>query len=78
MQNQAQQAMQEEFLEVLEKYLGVEHIKISLADKWIETGPENGRAKSLKAYMENVEPYRGIVVVLQLLTISVWLLAELL
>ncbi|PMD44122.1 amidase signature enzyme [Hyaloscypha variabilis F] len=52
MQNPKQQAMQEEFLEALEKYLGVEHIKMGLSDKWMETGPADGKEKTLKVYME--------------------------
>jgi hypothetical protein len=55
MQNSSQQAMQEEFLYALEDYLGVKHTKIGLSDKWMETGPEDGKEKSLKAYMEKVK-----------------------
>lgn len=46
--------MQEEFLGILEDYLGVSHMKISLAEKWAKTGPLENRETPLKDYMRRV------------------------
>lgn len=51
--------MQEEFLQALESYLGVQHEKIGISDKWMETGPEDGKTQTLKSYMTKVSYLSG-------------------
>lgn len=54
MKNDSQQIMQEEFLDVLEKYLGVRHEKVNISERWSTTGPKNARDIPLSDFMKKV------------------------
>ena len=54
MANENQQRMQEEFLAILEDYIGIKHTKVSLVELWKSTGPEQHRNTPLKEYLATV------------------------
>ncbi|KAF2658829.1 amidase signature enzyme [Lophiostoma macrostomum CBS 122681] len=49
--NRAQQVMTGAFMKVVEDYLGIEHVEISLLDEWTKTGPEDLRDLTLIAFL---------------------------
>ena len=53
--------MYEEFLSVLEDYLGVKHTKISLKEEWERTGPVELREVGLSRYLHMVSELLNIV-----------------
>ncbi|KAF1954360.1 amidase signature enzyme [Byssothecium circinans] len=49
--NEAQQKMNEAFLQALESSLGIQHTRISLLEEWSRTAPENLRNTALTEYL---------------------------
>ncbi|KAK6527768.1 hypothetical protein TWF694_004748 [Orbilia ellipsospora] len=52
-QDKTQQAMIEEFVSVLEKFLGVKRVEINMAERWDKCPPAAANGKSLKEYLKN-------------------------
>ncbi|KKA25283.1 hypothetical protein T310_0691 [Rasamsonia emersonii CBS 393.64] len=55
--NPKQQQMTEEFIGILEEFLGISHTKISLKEKWTRSAPEDLRATPLTDYLNNTVEY---------------------
>lgn len=49
--------MTEEFIGILEEFLGISHTKISLKEKWTRSAPEDLRATPLTDYLNNVSEF---------------------
>ena len=52
--NSNQQAMVEEFISILEKFLGVKRIDFSLIDRWAKCPPVAAQGKPLREYLAKV------------------------
>jgi hypothetical protein len=52
--NPNQQAMVEEFISILERFLGTKRIEFSFIDRWNQCPPEAAKGKSLKEYLAKV------------------------
>lgn len=52
--NSTHQAMVDEFVGVLEDFLGTKRVEISLAEKWEQCPPLEANGKPLKQYMSKV------------------------
>jgi hypothetical protein len=52
--NAKHQAMVEELVSVLERFLGTKRIEFSIAERWAKCPPEEASGKSLKEYLEKV------------------------
>lgn len=50
----SQQRRTEEYVAILEKYLGTRRTEFSLEDRWLENPPDAAKNKSLKEYLGTV------------------------
>lgn len=55
--NKNQQAMVEEFVRVLENFLGVKRTEFSFADRWDKCPPAAAKGKPIKEYLARVTLY---------------------
>lgn len=46
--------MTEAFVEILEDFLGVRSVRISLSGEWLANGPRDAEGKSLKDFLAKV------------------------
>lgn len=51
MTNPVHQAIQEEFLAIVETYTGLKHEKLSITDEWARNGPDHLRHIPLSEYL---------------------------
>lgn len=54
--NNEHQRMVEEFIGVLESFLGTKRVEFSIADRWSQCPPDAAQGKSLKEYLPKVSP----------------------
>lgn len=52
--NPEHQAMVDEFISVLEKFLGTTRVEFSIAERWIQCPPAEADGKPLKKYLAKV------------------------
>ncbi|EGX45092.1 hypothetical protein AOL_s00173g193 [Orbilia oligospora ATCC 24927] len=57
MKNDAQQAMVESFLKILENYVGIKHEKVSIAAEWLKSGPEDVRHLTVVEFLAKTGYY---------------------
>lgn len=53
-QNQAQQALLEQYVSILEEFLGVKRTTFSFVERWAEKPPAPAMGKSLEEYLGEV------------------------